>query len=171
VTCCLKARILERISLNTFPPQRSDRRTTTEQLPFLYNGNTSPTIGECNCYTTDLLEAFSSQRKHSNQLLMCNPDKGCSRYGRRVGYNKEEDIQFSVWSRVEAWSNTSTVTPRVVGGDEKGSLESERVNYGHESHGSRTRKCLLWQGPGEIVNDRPVLSSERAHLINKPATV
>jgi hypothetical protein len=29
--------------------------------------------------------------------------------------------------RVEAWSNTSTVTLRVVGGDEKGSLISERV--------------------------------------------
>jgi hypothetical protein len=43
-------------------------------------------------------------------------------------------------SRVEAWSNTSTVTLRVVGGDEKGSLESETVKYGHESHGTRTRK-------------------------------
>jgi hypothetical protein len=70
-------------------------------------------------------------------------------------------------SRVEAGSNTSTATPRVVGGDEKGSLESERVNYGHESHGSPTRKCLYWQGPGAIVNDRPVLSSERAPHINK----
>jgi hypothetical protein len=35
--------------------------------------------------------------------------------------------------RVEAGSNTSTVTLRVVGGDEKGSLESETVKYGHES--------------------------------------
>jgi hypothetical protein len=32
---------------------------------------------------------------------------------------------------VEAGSNTSTVTLRVVGGDEKGSLRSERVKYGH----------------------------------------
>jgi hypothetical protein len=31
---------------------------------------------------------------------------------------------------VEAGSNTSTVTLRVVGGDEKGSLESETVKYG-----------------------------------------
>jgi hypothetical protein len=74
-------------------------------------------------------------------------------------------------SRVEAGSNTSTVTLRVVGGDEKGSLESETVKYGHESHGSWTRKCLHWQRPGAIVNDRPVLSSERAPHINKPATV
>jgi hypothetical protein len=43
-------------------------------------------------------------------------------------------------SRVEAGSNTSTATLRVVGGDEKGSLESETVKYGHESHGIRSRK-------------------------------
>jgi hypothetical protein len=41
---------------------------------------------------------------------------------------------------VEAGLKASTVTLRVVGGDEKGSLESETVKYGHESHGSRTRK-------------------------------
>jgi hypothetical protein len=43
-------------------------------------------------------------------------------------------------TRVEAESNTSTVTLRVVGGDEKGSLESKTVKYGHESYGTRTRK-------------------------------
>jgi hypothetical protein len=74
-------------------------------------------------------------------------------------------------SLAEAGSNTSTATLRVVGGDEKGSLESEKVNYGHEYHGSRTRKCLRWQGPGAIVNDRPILSSGRAPHLNKPATV
>jgi hypothetical protein len=37
------------------------------------------------------------------------------------------------YTRVEAGSNTSTVTLRVVGGDEKGSLKSETVRYGHES--------------------------------------
>jgi hypothetical protein len=35
---------------------------------------------------------------------------------------------------VEAVSNTSTVTLRVVGGDGKGSLKSETVKYGHDSH-------------------------------------
>jgi hypothetical protein len=74
-------------------------------------------------------------------------------------------------SRVEAGSNTSTVTLRVVGGDEKGSLESETVKYGRESYGVRTRKWLRWRGPAAIVNDRPVLSSERTPHINKPATV
>jgi hypothetical protein len=32
------------------------------------------------------------------------------------------------------------VTLRVVRGDEKGSLESETVKYGHKSYGTRTRK-------------------------------
>jgi hypothetical protein len=43
-------------------------------------------------------------------------------------------------SRVEAGSNTSTVALRVVGGDKKGSLESEAVKYGREFHGTRTRE-------------------------------
>jgi hypothetical protein len=43
-------------------------------------------------------------------------------------------------SRVEEGSNTSTVALRVVRGDEKGSLESETVKYGHESQRTRTRK-------------------------------
>jgi hypothetical protein len=48
---------------------------------------------------------------------------------------------------MEAGSNTSTVTLRVVGGDEKGSLKSETVKYGRESQGTRTRERLRWQGP------------------------
>jgi hypothetical protein len=43
-------------------------------------------------------------------------------------------------SRVEAGSNTSTVTLRVVGGDEKGSLKSETVKYGRKSQGTTTGK-------------------------------
>jgi hypothetical protein len=43
-------------------------------------------------------------------------------------------------SRPESGSNTSTVTLRVVGGDEKGSLESETVKYAHKSHGTRIQK-------------------------------
>jgi hypothetical protein len=49
-------------------------------------------------------------------------------------------IRYTVFNpRVEAGSNTSTVTLRVVGGDEKGSLKSETVKYGQESKGTRTR--------------------------------
>jgi hypothetical protein len=42
--------------------------------------------------------------------------------------------------RMEAGSNSSTVALRVVGGDKKGSLESEKVKYGRESHGTTTRE-------------------------------
>jgi hypothetical protein len=74
-------------------------------------------------------------------------------------------------SRVEAGSNTSTAVLLVVGGDEKGSLQTETVKYGHDSQGTLTRKLLRWRGPAAIVNDRRVLSSERAPHMNKPANV
>lgn len=45
-----------------------------------------------------------------------------------------------VTESVEAGSNTSTVTLRVVEGDEKGSLEPETVKYAHKSHETRTQK-------------------------------
>jgi hypothetical protein len=43
-------------------------------------------------------------------------------------------------SRKEAGSNASTPILRVLGDDEKGSLESETVKYGRESHGTQTRE-------------------------------
>jgi hypothetical protein len=43
--------------------------------------------------------------------------------------------------------------------------------YGRQSQGTRTQEWLSWLGPEAIVNDRPVLSSERAPHVNKPATV
>jgi hypothetical protein len=51
---------------------------------------------------------------------------------------------------VEAGSNTTTVTPRIEGGDEKKSLKSGTVKYGHEF------------GRAAYTKDRCVLSSERA---------
>jgi hypothetical protein len=48
---------------------------------------------------------------------------------------------------VEVGSNTSTMTLRVVGGGEKGSLKSETVEYGLKSQGTQTRERLRWQGP------------------------
>jgi hypothetical protein len=82
--------------------------------------------------------------------------------------SKSMDIQDT---RVEAESNTSTVTLRVVGGDEKRSLKYETVKYGHESQGTRSRERLLWQGSAAYTKDRPVLSSERAPHKNKTVTV
>jgi hypothetical protein len=51
---------------------------------------------------------------------------------------KEDNWNKNRQPRVEAGSNISTVILRVVGGDEKGSLESETVKYGHESRRTRT---------------------------------
>jgi hypothetical protein len=61
---------------------------------------------------------------------------------------------------MEARSNTSTVVLRVVGGNEKGSLESEIVKYGLESYGTRSLEWLCWRAPEAILNDRSILSSE-----------
>jgi hypothetical protein len=55
---------------------------------------------------------------------------------------------------VEAGSNTSTVTLRVVEGDEKGSLKSETLKYGLESQETRTRERLRWQGSAAYTKDR-----------------
>jgi hypothetical protein len=74
-------------------------------------------------------------------------------------------------TRVEAGSNTSTVTLRVVGGDEKGSLKSDTVNYGLKSQETRTRESLRWQGPAAHKKDRPYLSSVRGPYKNKTVTV
>jgi hypothetical protein len=86
-------------------------------------------------------------------------------------YTRREETSRAEPSRVKAGSNTSTVALRVVGGDEKGSLESETVKYNRESQGTRIREWLRWRGPAAISNDRPVLSAERTPHINKPATV
>jgi hypothetical protein len=54
----------------------------------------------------------------------------------------EEYLRYSALTPVEAGSNTSTVTLRLVGGDEKGSRKSETVKYGRESQGTWTRERL-----------------------------
>jgi hypothetical protein len=72
---------------------------------------------------------------------------------------------------VEAGSNTSTVILRLVGGDEKRSLESETGKYGLKSQGTWTRERLRWQGPAAYTKDRPDLSSERAPHKNKTVIV
>jgi hypothetical protein len=76
-------------------------------------------------------------------------------------------VGTGVKTRVEVGSNTSTVTLRVVGGDEKGSLKSETVKYGRDSQGTRTQEGLYCQGPAAYTKDRPVLSSHK----NKTVTV
>jgi hypothetical protein len=53
--------------------------------------------------------------------------------GYALDYKSENAEKIDSVTRVEAGSNTSTVTLRVVGGDEKGSLKSEAIKYGRES--------------------------------------
>jgi hypothetical protein len=53
--------------------------------------------------------------------------------------NQEIEIKhLEVLHGVEAGLNTFTVTLRVVGGYEKGSLKTETVKYGCEIQGTRT---------------------------------
>jgi hypothetical protein len=55
----------------------------------------------------------------------------------------------------EAGSNTSTVTLRVVGGDEKGNLKSETVKYGRKSQETRTEKDCAGKGQRHIQKTDP----------------
>jgi hypothetical protein len=84
------------------------------------------------------------------------------------------DSSILVPTRVEAGSNTSTVTLRVVGGDEKGSLKTETVKYGREIQGPRTRKDCAGEGqqhmqktdPSSRQRGRP---TKRNLLIDRPS--
>jgi hypothetical protein len=90
----------------------------------------------------------------------------------QLDYNNGRAV-FYTWSvpRCYKQGTMSVEGLRVVGGDEKGSLESERVNYGREYKGTRTRERLRWQGPAACTKDRPVLSSERASHKNRTVNV
>jgi hypothetical protein len=62
---------------------------------------------------------------------------------------------------VEAGSDTSTVTLRVVGGNEKRTLKSETVKYGRDALARAAA----------YTKDRSVLSLERTPHKNKTVTV
>jgi hypothetical protein len=93
------------------------------------------------------------------------------RYKLNFYINLLRNSVFKRVTRVEAGSNTSTVTLRVVGGDEKASLKSETVKYGLETKGPQTQEGLHWRGPVAYTKDRPVLSSERAPHKNRTVIV
>jgi hypothetical protein len=82
------------------------------------------------------------------------------------------EMVFSIrFTRVEAGSHTSTVTLRVVGGDEKGSLKFETVKiWSRVARDSDLRKTTLARATS-YTKDRPVLSSERALHESKTVTV
>jgi hypothetical protein len=74
-------------------------------------------------------------------------------------------------TRAEAGSNTSTVTLRVVRSDEKESLKSERVKYGHESQGTRTRERLRWRGQHHIQKTDPSSRQRGRPTKTRPVSV
>jgi hypothetical protein len=89
-------------------------------------------------------------------------------------------VKSSSNPRVEAGSNTSTMTLRVVGGDEKGSLKSETVKYGLKSQGTRTKERLSWQGSAAFIKKqtRPLVregapqeQDRNCHTSNKDLVV
>jgi hypothetical protein len=71
---------------------------------------------------------------------------------------------------VEAGSNTSTVTLRVVGCDEKGSLKTDSKILSRDPKDTDLRKTALAR-TSSIYKGRPVLSSERALHKNMTVTV
>jgi hypothetical protein len=60
---------------------------------------------------------------------------------------------FTLDTRVEAGSNTSTVTLRVVRDDENGSLKSETVKCGPESQGTQIRERLYKRQTRPLVRE------------------
>jgi hypothetical protein len=73
------------------------------------------------------LNAFNRQRiytrpLHGNATIVSETDRLTDRKSQC-----DFDLRQEEFTRVKAGSNTSTATLRVVGGDEKGSLESETV--------------------------------------------
>jgi hypothetical protein len=89
----------------------------------------------------------------------------------QIDCQSQFDFDFRTDDRVEEGSNTSTVTLRVVRGDEKGSVKSETVKYSREFQGTQTQERVRWLGPAAYTKDRPVLSSERMPNKNKIVTV
>jgi hypothetical protein len=82
--------------------------------------------------------------------------EGCVFCAVRVeGLEKGRRRLFKSVTRVEAGSNTSTVTLRVVGGDEKGSLKSETVKYGLKPQGLGPEKDCAGKGQQHIQKTDP----------------
>jgi hypothetical protein len=130
--------------------------------------------------TRPLVREGSSQKQNCNCRRVINIWSGAPDGARRQDLLTDwPSVAMWLWLWLWLWawrgggeagSSTSTVALRVVEGDKKGSLKTETVKHGREFHGTRTREWLRWRGPAAILNDRPVLSSERAPYINKFGT-
>jgi hypothetical protein len=100
-------------------------------------GNDSVNIFPPKWTHTTREEFVSKQRigKQNNRLL-------CFLWGPPRKYITRILWGWDRITRVEAGSNTSTVTLRVLGGNKNGSLKSETVKYARESQGTRSRERL-----------------------------
>jgi hypothetical protein len=72
-----------------------------------------------------------------------------------LDYNNGNGGVFYAVRTEESGSNTSTVTQRVVGGDEKGSLKSETVKNGRKTLGTTTEKDCAGKGQRHIQKTDP----------------
>jgi hypothetical protein len=72
---------------------------------------------------------------------------------------------------VEAGSNTFTVTLRVVGGEEKGSLNLETVKYGRKCQGTRQENDCTGKGQQQIQKTDPSSRQRGRPTKNKTVTV
>jgi hypothetical protein len=102
--------------------------------------------------------------KNSNKYLVMSPRWGSTpRLTDWLTVSRNVTLTLTC---VETGSNTSTVTLRVVGDDEKRRLKSETVKYGHQSHGTRTRERLRWWGPATYTK-RDLSFRQRGRPTNK----
>jgi hypothetical protein len=104
------------------------------------------------------------------QTHLCNSESTRNNRGSGVSVGAAWRLynEISGNTRVEAGSNTSTVTLRVVGGDEKGSLKSERVKYGHECQETRTEKDYAGEGQQHIQKTDPSSRQRGRHRKTRP---
>jgi hypothetical protein len=78
----------------------------------------------------------------TGQQRAINCSTWCLLCGQPTRYKSSEVVNSRLYTRVDAGSNTSTVTLRVVEGDEKKSLKSETAKRGHEPQGTWSRERL-----------------------------
>jgi hypothetical protein len=138
-------------------------------------------------YLSHSISIRNGSRVFLKSIVTCRPiSRQCPKHAHATTEKVLQEV-FCMWSapypllgnrslkhsrtRVKAGSNTSTVTLRVVGGDEKESLKFETVKYGYESQGTRIWERLRWRGPAAYIKDRPVLSSKRAPHKNNTVIV
>jgi hypothetical protein len=108
---------------------------------------------EINMYSGSNDKSFAWQRKNSTLGIGCLGTR--SIYLKRVTGRLQ--TRFLCGGGVE-YLHRSPARRRSL---PKGSIKSETVEYGRESHEIRTREWIRWPGPATIVNDRFILSWER----------